>query len=292
MGDLLQELEFRALDLATAGLDRIDRREFGPKSVHAIRVGGKRLRALWQLLVPSIPKDLAQGADTRLRDANRMLARTRDAHVARSLLEKLIARCTSAADVDTLQAFLAALPEEAEAHRPPSVTALSETYRREIGAWHALRVDVSDDTAIRAGILRSYRKGRGRGREAVESGGPLAHHRWRRWVKYLLHQLQALEDRLLDWQRADIEKLDRLADDLGKFNDIHNLLLVLPSLCLDAEIHARADRILAAQADALRQRCRHLYAELYRAEPDAYASSIAEAATASEPLDVDLAIAD
>lgn len=292
MGDLLQELEFRALDLATAGLDRIDRREFGPKSVHAIRVGGKRLRALWQLLVPLIPKDLAQSADTRLRDANRMLARTRDAHVARSLLEKLIARCTSAADTDTLHAFLAALPEEAEAHRPPSVTALSETYRREIGAWHALRVDVSDDTAIRAGIRRSYRKGRGRGQEAVESGEPLAHHRWRRWVKYLLHQLQALEDRLLDWQRADIEKLDRLADDLGKFNDIHNLLLVLPSLSLDAKIHARADHILAAHADALRQTCRHLYAELYRPEPDAYASSIAEAATASEPLDLDLAIAD
>ena len=285
MGDVQEELRLRALDIATASHDRAQRRDFGARSVHAIRAGAKRLRALWQLLRPVLPEGVAPAANARLRDSNRVLATARDAHVARKTIEKLMAKCERGKDRKALQAFRDTYSGGAAAVRSQSdAVGIAGVYREEAAAWRELGLTAPDQAVIYSGIRRSYRKGRTLAQTAIAGGEPGDYHRWRKWVKYLLYQLEALEPRLLDWQRHHVARLERLGDALGKYNDLQNLRQSAESRTLPPRLRARVCAIIDYQALRIRRRCHRLQENAYRARPEIFAASVARAVSAPERL--------
>lgn len=289
MGDVLEELSFRALNLATASHDRAERGDFGARSVHATRAGAKRLRALWQLLRPAIDAGVADDANVRLRDSNRLLAPARDAHVARKTTSKLLAKCARGKDRKALRAFRDTLP--ADSKRTPAlvnVLGLAAVYREELAAWRSLAIDASDQAVIYSGMRRAYGKGQRLARKAIASGGPSSYHRWRKWVKYLLYQLEALDPRLLGWQRDYALLLDRLGDALGKYNDLQNLREQALSSDLSRPTRRRVSALVDERARRIRRRCQKLHVDVYRARPEIFAASIARAVAAPERIAVSL----
>ncbi len=285
MGDVLEELNLRALNLATASHDRAERGDLGARSVHATRAGAKRIRAIWQLLHPVIDAGVADDANVRLRDSNRLLAPARDAHVARKTTAKLLAKCARDKDRKALRAFRDTLP--ADSKRTPAVVnvlGLAAVYREELAAWRSLAIDASDQAVIYSGIRRTYGKGLRLARKAIASGEPGRYHRWRKWAKYLLYQLEALDPRLLGWQHDYALLLDRLGDELGKYNDLQNLHERAVSSDLSRGTRRRVCALVDERARRVRRRCGKLHVDAYRARPEIFAASIARAVTAPERI--------
>ena len=194
-----------------------------PEGVHAVRVGTKRVRAIWQLHKATANAALAKRAIGRLRVAARTLAGLRDDHVLMELLLEL----SSAASVDNSSELDQA---RARLTTPPADHAISPDVQP--GFLNALIADsedwlaalpVDDEDLLRLGLHRSFAKTSDLGRKALRDRQPEEMHRWRRWVKYLRYQLEPLATP----ERASISafyfELKQLGSVLGKRNDLHNL---------------------------------------------------------------------
>lgn len=288
MGEVQEELRVRASTLATAALVRAERHDFDAKSVHATRAGAKRLRALWQLLRGVVDEGTACAANARLRDSNRLLANARDAFVARKTIDKLVKRCNSGKDRKALRAFRETFHDDPQPDIQPGLRGIEAVYREEAASWRRLRLEAPDQAVIYSGIRRTYGKGRKLARRARKLGEPAAYHRWRKWVKYLLYQLEALEPRLIDWQRDQLAALDKLGDALGKYSDLQNLRARLASRNLSPRVRERVADVIDRRARKLRRRSHKLQREVYRARPEIFAASVARAVTAPEPIPLPL----
>lgn len=290
MGDVVEELRVGALNRATASKERVEQREFSDASVHAIRAGAKRLRALWRLLRTGIHDDVFAAANARLRDSNRRLAPARDVHVAQKTIDKLLGKCKRKKNRKALRAFRETLPRVAKRPRvfASSASALEAAYRDEVTAWRTLAIDAPDQAIVYSGIRRSYRQAQKRAEKAIASGRAVQYHRWRQWTKYLLYQLEALEPRLLDWQRHQLAMLDRLGSELGKHNDLQSLRRRASAAELSPSKTERVLRVIDARAERHRERCHRLYERLYARRPEIFAASIARAVTAPERMGLPL----
>jgi len=193
---------------------------FEPESIHEIRVATKRLRALWQLVRPVIEPQIARSADDRLRDAARLLAAARDAHVLADLLTQL--RDTEEAlyqgTFDRAATLLDDdfnLDEQAADLRSALLAAIDDD--RE--SWRSL-VLPDNRSLIEHGLGRAYRKTRRRAETAARTESHLDSHSWRRWVKYLRYQIEALVAAAPDEMERRAEELRALGRVLGQRNDL------------------------------------------------------------------------
>ena len=234
-------------------------------SVHATRKGVKRLRAHLRLIRDGIDKDLYRSEDADLRQIGLLLAQARDAFVLTQTLESL----ESSAGWDSAAAFIAAHHQAAvgEVLAGPieEVRHRLLTARRRWPDPERLTAE-----AIAAGVARTYATGRADMEAAASTGHAAAFHAWRKRVKYLRYQLEALGS-----DEAVVASLTELGDCLGLEHD--NTVFI--EFC-DENIDMLPDRrdryVLIDRAERRRDELRSLAlaTDVYNRQTDVFIAAV------------------
>lgn len=176
------------------------------RCIHSLRTRMKNLRSLLLLVKPRIPKPKRKTLTALAEALKDAFSEQRDADVVAALRAKISGqRNTAPKEKMTPQIALRNKTGKADASRLIRVVAKLQL---EGLAWP----DVID------GYLRTYRAGR-RAMKACECKPTAAtFHRWRRPVKDLFYQSQALKP--LEGMKARRRLAERLGDRLGKLNDL------------------------------------------------------------------------
>ena len=240
-----------------------------PEGVHAVRVGTKRVRALWQLHKASPRAPRAKAAIKRLRLAARRLAGLRDDHVLLMLLAELAAGAPAGASAGFERARLRLVtPLARQPAADGACPAIIAALEADAADW--LEVGAADDVELlHQGLRRAFTKTRDLGRKALDERTAEDLHRWRRWVKYLRYQLEPFATAERHTISAYHAELKGLGSNLGKRNDLHNLRHALgdggEDVVLEA-IEAR-DRVLETALPELEDTLLHL-------SPDGFVASV------------------
>ncbi len=198
-----------------------------PASVHELRRIFKRLRSLWRLVRPfAAGKKLSKEADKSLRDAARLLSRHRDAHIVRKTLRRIERNAKTDSErkaVGRIAEAMKSLVSQKVAPRLPGIrwSKISKTLQQEAERWKTLQEQGENDW--REGVVQTYRKGRQLAGNAFAAHRPEAFHSWRKWVKYLSIQLDALSENGLEVDSELRKKIAQLAERLGNYHDLDNL---------------------------------------------------------------------
>ena len=199
------DIEELAVVLGDAGdLDRL---------VHTARKGTKRLRAFLRLARRSIGTDVYRAENAALRDTARLIAPARDALV---LIETAREMGASGSVLATLERL-----HHEEMVRLESGVRAEATGRLESIAtrWRVIDWRGPEVASIRAGLKRTYRRGLADFTTVQSQPSASAFHSWRRRVKYVRYQLEAV-----DAPRKLAKRWLALGDDLGWEHD-HTVLI-------------------------------------------------------------------
>lgn len=179
--ELQQRLRRRALALAAEAEQALADAEapLTPERVHRLRVICKHLRATWELLTPALGRSRTRPQERALRDAARVLAGSREAHVLGRTVIRLTRRHGDArlagageagvlAPVDAMEQLLDVIHDRWPDHGPPpqgtaALRAVFAAQRAAIERWP----EAMDGDLLVAGIVRSYRRARRVGRRAM-----------------------------------------------------------------------------------------------------------------------------
>jgi CHAD domain-containing protein len=183
------------------------------RAVHTARKGTKRLRAFLRLARQSIGKDVYRTENAALRDTARLIAPARDALV---LIE-------TAREMDASGSVLSILERlhREEMIRLESGVRAEATGRLESIAtrWRVIDWRGPEVASIRAGLTRTYRRGLADFTTVRSQPSASAFHSWRRRVKYVRYQLEAV-----DAPGKLAKRWLALGDDLGWEHD-HTVLI-------------------------------------------------------------------
>ncbi len=198
-----------------------------PASVHELRRIFKRLRSLWRLVRPfAAGKSLARESDKSLRGAGRLLSRHRDAHIVRKTLRRIERNAKTDSERKAIGRIIEALKtliSQKVATRLPDIRwgKISKTLQQEAERWRTLQEQGENDW--RVGVVQTYRKGRRLASLAFADNRPETFHSWRKWVKYLSIQLDALSENGLKVDSKTLKKIAQLAERLGNYHDLDNV---------------------------------------------------------------------
>jgi CHAD domain-containing protein len=231
-------------------------------AIHETRKGTKRLRAHLRLARKVIDPGAYKSEDAALRDVARLLAPARDAYVVGLTLESL-----EEGGWDEASAYIGTH------HR----TVLDEFSRNDLGeaveqleAVRARWPDRSlDRSVIAAGLERTYHRGMAGHEAALSSELAESFHAWRKWVKYLRYQLEAIE--------ADPEFVApwlELGETLGLEHD-HTVFIGFCDEHIDMCPDRRDRYVLIDRAGVKREALRHtaLATSLFATEPEEFVGS-------------------
>lgn len=204
-------------------LQSLSRQHLTDVAVHEARKQLSKARATLRLVRSALDQQEYEHCNVVLRDAARTLSTSRDASVLPEALDKVLNRYGTAGRALRITALRRRLlAERARARQQLSlararriVTTLRALQRR-IDAW---RLRDSDWSVIGHGLSRIYRKGR-KALATAQSRSTQDLHEWRKQVKYLRHQLRALEP---VWPGVVAELADqthKLTDYLGDDHDL------------------------------------------------------------------------
>jgi len=234
------------------------------EAVHATRTGIKRLRAFVRLARVSIGTDTYRIENGTLRDAARLVAPARDARV---LID-------TAASEDAAPTVLAML----EGAHADAIDTLEAGVRRETvrlleltaGRWKHLAWGGPPLSSIRIGLRKTYRRGRADSATVLAEPTADAFHGWRRRVKYLRYQLEAIKA-----PDALVAPYTDLGDHLGLEHDHTVLIGVCSSFRGNADFANLARRSTAQRAE-LRSLALDLGSRLFVAHPDLFVDTVEE----------------
>ncbi len=244
-------------------------------SVHSLRIGVKRLRASWRLLQLEISEPMFEAAEVRLKAIHAALAPSRDDVAALSIAANLVTKSNKKKSRAALSMVAEALREHgAETVARASMDRVSDGFQRESGVWRDLDVETLHERSLIDGFVRTYQRGRRIGRRLLEQDDPVLLHRWRRWVKHVLYQLDMIRPVLSPTNRARRWYLDRLGDALGKHRDLMLLRSRIAAVALDETDRARVEAVLAAQLAVYLHRARKLYPYVYAQKGASFRESI------------------
>lgn len=257
----LAENEIGRLERITAGLaDPVDL----DVAVHTTRKGIKRLRAFLRLARRSIGTTTYRIENGALRDTARLLAPVRDAYV---LIE-------TAGDLDASNLILDMLNEDYATAMASleSVDRLEAVHRLEAiaGRWSLLSWHGPDSKSIGAGLRRTYRRGLVDLETVRSTPTPEAFHGWRRRVKYLRYQLEAL-----DAPQSFLRPYTDLGDDLGLEHD-QKVLLDMCELHANHEAFGSLALRSAERRTELRTSALDRGTPLFLQEPESFRHSVEE----------------
>jgi CHAD domain-containing protein len=177
------------------------------RAIHSLRIRMKNLRALLLLVKPRIPKPERKAVATLAGTLKDAFSEQRDAHMLAGLRAKFAGRRESAPrEKITPQAAARNKAVKADASRLIRMVS-------KIGLQGLTWAEVFD------GYLRSYRAGRNAMKACERKPTGESFHEWRRPVKDLFYQSQALQP--LDGMKARRRTAERLGDRLGMLNDLH-----------------------------------------------------------------------
>jgi CHAD domain-containing protein len=266
-------------------LDALGSRTLSDERVHMARKEIKKARGTLRLLRAALGDAVYTRENAALRDAARPLSRIRDGKVLLDTLDMLVERFGPPASAIPMDGLRRALRlERTRARREVLKGAASLRSQRELlkkAHERAARWAVGDHgwSIVGEGFARVYSKGRKALAAAEADRSPANLHEWRKQVKYLWHQLQALQPL---WPGPIGELADQahqLADYLGDDHD----LSVLRARAIDnkAEFPGAAARgALLALIDRLRTELRDkamvLGRRLYEEKPSAFEARFGE----------------
>lgn len=259
----LREAEITRLDDLIAGLEAAEDID---AAVHTTRKGIKRLRAHLRLAKDAIDPVAYRAEDNELRDTARLLAPARDSFVIGLTLDALessagweaAAACVSSHHRTQIEELLAGTLDEA---------------RRRLDAvrqqWPAHSGPL-DTAVVAAGLRRTYTRGRLDHQAVVATPQPGGFHGWRKRVKYLRYQLEAiaagsvLVDPLLD-----------LGETLGLEHD-HTVFIDFVDDNIDMLPDRRDRYVLIDRAEARRDELRALALKTgaYEEEPQEFVAGV------------------
>jgi CHAD domain-containing protein len=262
-----------AIEALRLGADR-------DRGVHRARKSLKRLRALLRLAADSIGREALREENAVLRDAGRRLAPVRDGRVMIDTLDgiEVPAPEVRASLVDRHRAAAARVLAD-----PQVMADLLTALRCSRERWERWSVDgpgmPEGFEAVSGGLRRVYRSGR-RDFDAVRTGADGDRfHRWRKNVKYLRHQFEALRVIAPAELGGAIAYLDDLGEALGSEHD-HDVLarLVAETPNLGAPEGRPADLItaLTSARDRLRSQAIGLGVLLFGEQPKRFVAHLGE----------------
>ncbi len=223
----------------------------GASAVHEVRVAIKRLRAAARLVEPLLGEEVFGQVDDAFRGAGRVLAGRRDADVLAATLRRVVMSVPED-ERGVLLAIASELPSPTGA--PPADWAqVTARIREGQAALEAAVAPTEGCVDVAPGLRTTYRKTRKLGKRALKSGVAEGAHRWRRWVKHLLYQVELLEAAV---HRPVVgKKTQKRLTQLGKVLGRHHDLALLSAAAgqwpaPDSPVHAA----LLAAATALERK--------------------------------------
>ena len=249
-------------------------------AVHGARKDLKKLQSLLRLVRADLGKERYRAERRRYRDAARPLSGPRDAEVKLTTLNGLRERYPE--EVPATDGLRQALEDERERMAGGQAADLEQRLEQaaetiaaggaDIDAWEL----ASDDFELfRAGLERSYGRGRDALRALGDSPSDAAVHEWRKRVKDLWYQLRLLRPIWPDGMKGAISAADELADLLG---DHHDLAVLIEDVSARASGGAGSDTWLflarRRQRELLEQAL-PLGERLYAEKPKQFANRLA-----------------
>ncbi len=206
------------------------------EDVHFIRRRLKRLRSLVRLIAPSAKERAA--ADKRLRDASRMLAELRDAHVCQETLDSVIALAPAEiqlsanvwlrSEIDAIGLPNSTLnEEEAGQLRWINVRKTLRRCSKVIRKWH---IPGDDFTPFHEGLRGTYRQARMALQDAKRTNSAESWHEFRKYLKYHGTQLRLLTPICPPLLEAHQAVALEVAEYLGRDHDLAMLATLLERL--------------------------------------------------------------
>ena len=261
-------------DLRAAEIERLDRLLASLRSpddidavIHETRKGVKRLRAHLRLTRGAIDRTVYHGEDDDLRSIGLILAPARDAFVLGLTLEGLESSEGWGPAGDFISANHRTAIDELMAGPVDEVVRRLAAVRER---WP--RVGDVEAAVITDGLAHSY----GRSRIGQDIAAAEEHardfHRWRKWVKYLRYQLEAVAA-----DPAVVSSLTELGESLGLEHD-HTVFI---EFC-DDQINLLPDRrdryVLIDRAETRRAELRaaSLATTAFAEEPEVFVSGMFE----------------
>lgn len=236
----------------------------------------KKVRAILRLSREPLGRRRFLAENRRFRDLGRRLAEQRAGAVRVETLDGLIARLDGQGPVRVQQASRRRVVPLRRRHDDAAV-------RAEVAAaLGEARPGIEDAIcslgfeAVRPGLIRTYRKGRKRMREALEEPSAAAFHEWRKRVKDLWYQVRLFAGAWPETLGTLADELHLLSDHLG---DGHNLDLLESALRDEARtdplfdpspLFAALDEARAAERAAAIDFGLRLYAE----DPDGFVARV------------------
>jgi CHAD domain-containing protein len=271
------------LGKAIADLRPTDQESFDP-GVHSARKGIKRLRGILRLVRDGIGYRAYREENVMLRNTARTLSAVRDAWVLVDTLRSLRKRYGDLLDDATFatpEAWL--LSRHMERHELVTGQVVTNaivslgTARSRFGRFPIEGIIRNDFSAIAEGIERVYRRGHRGLKHASATRDVHDLHEWRKRVKYLRYQMEALTPMYPTLIGSTAQSLDELGELLGDDHDLAVLaetILEHPESCRDererwmliALIHERRTNL---QAQAL-----SIGTALYVEKPGAFVNRI------------------
>ncbi len=206
-------------------LDALGERGLSDDRVHGARKELKKARAMLRLLRGALGSAAYTRENMAVRDAARPLSRIRDGKVLLDTLDKLAERFGPPARAIPTETLRRSLRRERirirrDVLKTGTLKAQRESLKRVYERASRWPVGEHGWSIVGAGFARVYGKGRKALAASEADRSPANLHEWRKQVKYLWHQLQALQPL---WPGPIGELADQahqLADYLGDDHDL------------------------------------------------------------------------
>jgi CHAD domain-containing protein len=247
--------------------------EEAPERVHGSRKTLKEARAIARLFLRCVGEP-ARVTIAALAATRRHTGRARDLDVMALRLQRL------APPPEVVGPLIAAIAREREAALRARRGLAARAPRARLGAI-VKRLDGWDLSAVGrdeivAGVARTYRQARRRGRLAFESNEPAALHAFRGRVVDLRYQLALLACAWPETLNAQAERLDELREALGDHHDLHVLAgFAAERGELAPEALADLTARTAAKQKKLRRRAKAEFDRLFAETPKAFEARLA-----------------
>jgi CHAD domain-containing protein len=249
------------------------------EGIHGARKKLKRARAMLRLIRDEIGASAYKNENVVLRDTGRTIAGVRDAKV---LGETLIALLQPFDDTHTVtREFLTKryLAVRSQTDREVLVAALDNlgAARSRFAAFPIEEVVRDDFAAIAPGLRRTYARGRRSYRRSTATHDVHALHRWRKRVKYLRHQMEALVPIEPEYIGRLIAPLDELGQALGTDHDLAVLSALIvnePTACATHDDRLTLIGLAAERRAEFVAILERLGATVYADSPDEFISRI------------------
>lgn len=293
LGFAVQEALLGEYDVA---IDMLRHERDRSTAVHEARKSTRRARALLRLVRDETGHRIYREENVVLRDAARVMTAARSATVLRHTAGATAER--AGVPPATMEPLLAGLGIRLEAELEPMATgspALVDLLtallcsRARIASWPLLdagpdrgrwtRRPIRDEfAAVAPGIQRVY----GRGRRAMSAAGKepssASYHEWRKRVRFLRFQMEALHGLWRPVMGGLAKSLDQLAETLGEEHDqaeLAELIHTEPELVPDYPTRTALLRAIAERQLDLRSGTHRLGARIYHESPTDFVGRLA-----------------